>query len=275
MRRAQNTVAIKAFFFPDSLMVNGIKILHNRKKVHGLCVNMLQGKHPSFFFFLYQPDYDPIYPGRRLYMCWVMFASALFIKSHNPIGVRYCVLIARPKLVLRQRAHSLAAEGFCPFVRWRRRTWNLNAVRHHRVRRFIMLSRHGRIMNDECQQRGKQNKQVWFFFWDCSMTLYPSLSLFLPSPALPSVVVLYTQGVESKQWREVRDHRHFSVSTAQSAHDSPFRLCNPAPPSLPPTSPALLSLKVKDVGVNHLQLIDPANISASGRCCVICDWLAD
>lgn len=97
------------------------------------------------------------------------------------------------------------------------------------------------------------------------MTLYPSLSLFLPSPALPSVVVLYTQGVESKQWREVRDHRHFSVSPAQSARDSPFRLCNPPP------SPALLSLKVKDVGVNHLQLIDPANISASGRRCVNCD----
>lgn len=96
------------------------------------------------------------------------------------------------------------------------------------------------------------------------MTLYPSLSLFLPSPALPSVVVLYTQGVESKQWREVRDHRRFSAGTAQSAHDSPFRLFKPPGPFPPPTTPALLSLKVKDVGVNHLQLIDPANISARG-----------
>lgn len=105
------------------------------------------------------------------------------------------------------------------------------------------------------------------------MTLYPSLSLFLPSPALPPVVVLYTQGVESKQWREVSDHRHFSVSTAQSAHDSPFRLFEhpPAPPLPSPAAPALPSLKVKDVGVNHLQLIDPANIGASGRRCVNCD----
>lgn len=213
-------------------------------------------------------------------MCWVMFASALFIKLHNPIGVRYCVLIARLKLVLPQRTLSLAAEGFCPFVRWRR-TWNMNAVRHHRACCFIMLSRHGRIMNDECQQRGKQNKQGFFFGgsrmlnWDCSMTLYPSLSLLLPLPALPSVVVLYTQGVESKQWREVRDHKHFSVSTAQPADDSPFRLCSPLFPSLSSTTSALPSLKVKDVGVNHLQLIDPADISASGRRCVNCDWLAD
>lgn len=127
-------------------------------------------------------------------------------------------------------------------------------------------------MMNVSREGSKTNRFFFFFFegsrmlnWDCSMTLYPSLSLFLPSPALLSVVVLYTQGVESKQWREVRDHRHFFVSTAQSADDSPFRLCTPPP--------ALLSLKVKDVGVNHLQLIDPANISASGLRCVNCDWL--
>lgn len=35
----------------------------------------------------------------------------------------------------------------------------------------------------------------------------------LSPPSLSSVVVLYTQGVECKQWREVRDRLRLSVTT--------------------------------------------------------------
>jgi len=80
-------------------------------------------------------------------------------------------------------------------------------------------------------------------------------SLFLPSPPLFSVVVLYTQGVESKQWREVRDHSRPSVNTTQS----PCLLSMTAHSLFTTLSP-LLSLKVNAVSANHLQLIYPANI---------------
>lgn len=36
--------------------------------------------------------------------------------------------------------------------------------------------------------------------------------------SLSSVVVLYTQGVECKQWREVRDRLRLSVPTTRSSH---------------------------------------------------------
>lgn len=90
---------------------------------------------------------------------------------------------------------------------------------------------------------------------DCLITVY-SFALcfpFLPPP-LSSVVVLYTQGVESKQWREVSDHSHLSVNKTLSAKHT----LSLQPPAL--TFPPLLSLTVKAVSANHLQLIDPANI---------------
>lgn len=99
------------------------------------------------------------------------------------------------------------------------------------------------------------------------MAMFSSVLPLPPLPLpLPSVVVLYTQGVETKQWREVRDQSPPSVNTTQSvcllsmtAHSlfTAFLLHH------------LLTLKVNAVSANHLRLIDPANIPAPLR--VSCD----
>lgn len=56
-----------------------------------------------------------------------------------------------------------AAQGFCPRA-CLHRTWNLNAGRRRRrrARHFIMLSRHGGIMSDECHGgTAAANKQAF------------------------------------------------------------------------------------------------------------------
>lgn len=93
---------------------------------------------------------------------------------------------------------------------------------------------------------------------DAGLELFNGCTYLLSLPFLPppffSVVVLYTQGVESKQWREVRDHCLLSVNKTLS--DKHTLTIQPLARTFPP----LLSLTVKAMSANHLQLIDPANI---------------
>lgn len=126
---------------------------------------------------------------------------------------------------------------------------------------FIILPR--TIMNDECQQTRNKTNTIWrcrVLDWACVMTVYSSALCISSLPPVFSVVVLYTQGVESKQWREVRDHSHLCATAS-------FQ------PQLFPSLPCSLS-QVTAVIVNHLQLIDPANnYSTLSTVLVVTDWL--
>lgn len=129
----------------------------------------------------------------------------------------------------------------------------------HQAWHFIMLSGRGRITDDGRQQRRNKTNTIWRFrllvfdslflcFYAFSPPTPPPTTTHTlhsrpPSPHL-SVVVLYTQGAESKQWREVRNHsrslcQHNSISPAR-LHDSPLSVYTP------PRHP-LCSLKVNAV----------------------------
>ena len=141
-----------------------------------------------------------------------------------------------------------------------------DAARHHQAWHFIMLSRRGTIINDECQQRrSKTNNHLkkqdaWLRL--LSDDVFPSLS---------SVVVLYTQGVESKQWREVRDHscpcQHKSISLP------PLHM---TARSLFTTLPSSLSLSLSKCCECQSFAIDwSCECPCVLQHCVNRDWLAD
>lgn len=153
----------------------------------------------------------------------------------------------------------------------------LDAAPHHQAWHFIMLSRRGRIINDECQQRRNKTNTIWrrrMLDWDL-FSDNVSLFCFSLSPStfpLPSVVVLYTQGVECKQWREVRDHSRPSVNTTQSACLLSM-IAHPLFTSLPsPSSPSSRS-QGKCCECQSFAIDWPWEYSHAGQHCVSCDWL--
>ena len=139
---------------------------------------------------------------------------------------------------------------------------------HHAVRC-------GRIINDECRQRRDKTNTIWcgLFDWDCLMTIYsfalPPFFSYLHHH-LFSVVVLYTQGVESKQWREVRDLSRPSVNTTQST----FLLTTIAR-SLFTTSHLLAHSLGKCCECQSFPIDWPCEYPCAGQQCVRCEWLAD
>lgn len=149
----------------------------------------------------------------------------LHLKSQNQKGIKRiplfgnCVLIARLKLCCRSSQscfRALFPKSSRLALHYAVRAWQDN---------YWWMSAEKEQNKPHLKKRG-----AWLRLFSDSVS--SAFTLF-------SVVVLYTQGVESKQWREVRDHSRSSVNTTQSAclfSVTALSLRLQLPPSYPPLS---------------------------------------
>lgn len=206
-RRPLNT---NRLLFPQThkewLVENGGKVPHNGGEVHALSVNTLRGKYPTCPIFVFRREMildgcagscvcvSPLFNGVSLLqtLCFDCTAKKKQLKKWKKT---------------QNNPSAPAAQGLCPRA-CLHHTWNLNAGRRRRrACHFIMLSRHGGIMTDECHSGTEAaNKQAFWQSgtpnWDGLMTLCSSSSLFLcfcfPPLAAPSGRALHTgRGVQT------------------------------------------------------------------------------